>query len=288
MTKKIILVILLLLICTSGVCLMLYPYAAARYAKSVRSEMQTQYNDIVQEADTSQTERILASAQTYNTRLFAGEIDILDPEAYGYYSELKIPGTEIMAYVVIPKIGVELPIYHGIGDAELAKGCGHVPQTSLPVGGTNTHCAVSAHTGMASGAMFSDLELLTPGDIFQLKVLGTTLTYEIQSPEDINTVKPHEVELLQIRQGEDLCTLITCTPFGVNSHRLLVRGHRIANPSEEVIQEYIAQVSTQKPDSVWEANYWGSIKYGLLTAGGILLVFFVILAVYRRKKAKHE
>jgi len=145
----------------------------------------------------------------------------------------------------IPKINVSLPVYHGIGTDALNIGAGHMPQSSLPVGGANTHAVISAHTGMASSPMFTDLELLVPGDTFQITVLGETLTYMIQSEADIRTVLPQQIDYVQIKENEDLVTLVTCTPYGVNSHRLLVRGIRI-KPEESLditVTEDAVQIS---------------------------------------------
>lgn len=282
------LVILFILLCAAGIGMMAYPIIAARYKESVRSEVHSQYEEIIQEIDTSQIDALWESAVEYNQKLYALEIDKLEPAANGYYEQLKLSTTPVMAYISIPRIDVNLPIYHGIGEEALAEGCGHLPQSSLPVGGENTHSVISAHTGMANSPMFSDLELLEVGDIFQIEVLGEMLTYQIQSEDDINVVLPHEVNLIGIQEGEDLCTLVTCTPFGVNSHRLLVCGHRIPTlETEEEIQQYISQEEAKKPTSVWTQSYYKTILYSLIV-GGVILLIGIPLILCKPKKRREQ
>ena len=144
-----------------------------------------------------------------------------------------------MGYVEIPSINVSLPIYHGTDNTILQIGVGHIEGTSLPVGGASTHCAVSGHRGLTSSKLFTDIDQMAEGDTFKLYVLGETLTYEV---DQIRIVLPDELNDLKIEEGQDYCTLITCTPYGVNSHRLLIRGHRIANDAQGLIVEDVKQV----------------------------------------------
>lgn len=278
--------ILIFLLAAVGIGLTVYPMLAASYNESVRSEVHSQYAEIILEEDTSQIDALLQAAYDYNRKLFLGEIDRLEPAENGYFEQLKLESTRVMAYINIPRINVTLPIYHGIGNDALSDGCGHLPQSSLPVGGMNTHSVISAHTGMADSPMFSDLQLLTVGDIFQIEILGQVLTYQIQAEDDINVVLPHEVSNIQIQNGKDLCTLVTCTPFGINSHRLLVRGHRIPTPeTNEEIQQLIPETDKTEKESIWADNYWKTIRYCLI-AGGVILLIGVPLILFLPKKKR--
>lgn len=142
-------------------------------------------------------------------------------------------GSGVMGYVEIPGIDVSLPIYHGTSEEVLQVAVGHIEGSSLPVGGESTHCVISGHRGLPSARLFTDLDQLAEGDIFTLRVLDETLTYEV---DQIHVVEPDDITLLEIVEGEDLCTLVTCTPYGVNSHRLLVRGHRVENREDGVMR----------------------------------------------------
>ena len=180
------------------------------------------------ELDDASYEHYLAEARAYN-RALPGNPHRYQPteaEQERYESLLNISGNGIMGYIEIPAIGVSLPIYHGVEDTVLQIAIGHIEGTSLPVGGPGTHCVVSGHRGLPSAKLFTDLDQLVEGDVFLLRVLDEVLTYAV---DQIHIVEPHEVDLLEIQEGQDLCTLVTCTPYGINSHRLLVRGHRIEN-----------------------------------------------------------
>ena len=180
-----------------------------------------------------------------------------------------------MAYVDIPKINVYLPVQHGTGADTLEKSVGHVVGTSLPVGGSSTHAVLSAHSGMASSKLFSDIDQLAEGDMFYIHVLGDTLAYEVDS---INTVVPTDTSLLQIEEGKDLVTLVTCTPFGVNTHRLLVRGHRVPYvPAREAV------AAAEKPAaSSWTQHYLTGLGIGL---GAVAVVSGAYFLVRRKRHA---
>lgn len=196
-----------------------------------------------------------------------------------YDSQLNIAGNGIMGYVEIPKISVNLPIYHGTENDSLERGIGHLLGSSLPVGGESTHAILSGHSGMASQKMFTDLGQLAAGDVFYLHVLNETLAYQVV---EINTVLPYDTSLLGIVPGEDLCTLVTCTPYGVNTHRLLVCGSRIPYEEAEALAE---EVQGAEPEvSTWEAKYLQGILIGILAAAGVILV--VVLSVQCRKKLR--
>ena len=184
-----------------------------------------------------------------------------------------------MGYVQIPMIRVDLPIYHGTDTETLDVGIGHLLGTSMPVGGDSTHSVLTAHSGMATQKLFSDLDQLEHGDVFYLQILGETLAYQVDA---INTVLPHDTTHLGITEGADHCTLVTCTPFGVNTHRLLVRGSRIPYEEAEVIVEEQLLIE-EPPASTWEQQYLKGILTGI---GAVVLMILVFLACrfYNRRK----
>lgn len=219
----------------------LYPIISSRYNEQHQSQIHVSYQEQIAQADTSAIDEARELANQYNQAILEGvKENAFDHDtllwASGDYSDLlDVAGNGIMGYVNIPSICVHLPIYHGTDDTTLEKGVGHLLGSSLPVGGESTHTVLSAHSGMASQKMFSDLPQLELGDVFYLEVLGETLAYEV---DQINTVLPHDTTYLGIEENRDLCTLVTCTPFGVNTHRLLVRGSRIPyEEAEEIVEE---------------------------------------------------
>ena len=195
-----------------------------------------------------------------------------------YESQLNIAGDGIMGYVHVPKIGVNLPIYHGTDSDSLERGIGHLLGSSLPIGGADTHSILTAHSGMASQKMFSDLPQLAVGDVFYLNVLGETLAYQV---DQINTVLPHDTTYLGIEQDMDICTLVTCTPFGVNTHRLLVRGSRIPYEEAEVIEEVTTQ---EEVASTWEQQYVKGLVVGLAV---VMILAIIILAIWCIRRIRH-
>ena len=224
--------IILVLILLTGMALLLYPSLSDYWNSFHQSRAIMTYMESVGKMDTSQYDSIMASARRYNAALDTGEFRwfLTEEEKAVYNAELNPDDGGPMGYITIDKINVQLPIYHGISEAVLQTSIGHLEWTSLPVGGEGTHCAFSGHRGLPSAKLFSDLDKLTEGDVFQLSVLNETLTYQI---DQIRVVEPTDLTELQIVPGKDYCTLVTCTPYGVNSHRLLVRGHRVANPQGE-------------------------------------------------------
>lgn len=282
-------IILLLLISMGGIGIMAYPMISAIYAESVRSEVHTQYEEMVEDTNEEILNTIRVAAEEYNRKLFTGEISPLTPEENGYFEQLQLPDTNVMCYVSIPKINVTLPVYHGIGDDALGNGAGHMPQSSLPIGGKNSHSVISAHTGMAKSPMFSDLELMDVGDIFQIQVLGEILTYEVES---IDVVLPYDVETVQIQSDRDLASLVTCTPYGINSHRLVVTGYRIETAAHKELQSQVVGTSEDNTESVWTTQYWNSVKIGAYIAIGIILLLILLLiarAIIRKiKKEKRR
>lgn len=209
-----------------GVALLLYPTVSDYWNSLHQSRAIAGYAEAVAEIDDGVYAEIWQAAQRYNETLLRNEnrLQPTEEETVLYNSLLDAAGNGIMGYIEVPAIGVSLPIYHGTDEAVLQIAIGHIEGTSLPVGGADTHCVVSGHRGLPSAKLFTDLDKLEVGDSFQLRVLDEVLTYEV---DQIHIVEPHEVDLLEIEPGQDLCTLVTCTPYGINSHRLLVRGHRV-------------------------------------------------------------
>lgn len=272
MKKKIITICAAVLFLTA-LGLTLYPLISNYVNQKYASEIQIAYQELIQQTDDSVLQEAKQRAIAYNLAITPGTADAYSEEALvsaaeDYDSQLDIAGNGIMGYVGIPKIQVNLPIYHGTDAEVLDRGVGHLLGSSLPVGGKNTHTILSGHSGMASQKMFTDLEQLSPGDIFYLNVLNETLTYQVT---EINTVLPYETDLLGIVPGEDLCTLVTCTPYGVNTHRLLVRGYRI--PYEEALTLEEESVAVEAVESTWEQNYAKGIIIGIVIALLLILLF---------------
>ena len=263
--------------------LTLYPIVSTVYNEKHQSQIHTQYQEQVEQTDDSAIRKAKELAVTYNeaiqpgaqfTEAFSKEFLIWASE--NYKDQLNIAGNGIMGYVNIPSIDVHLPIYHGTDNSTLEKGIGHLLGSSLPVGGSTTHSILTAHSGMASQKMFSDLPQLKIGDVFYLDVLGETLAYQV---DQIKTVLPHDVTYLGIEEGRDLCTLVTCTPFGVNTHRLLVRGTRI--PYEKAEEIAAEPTPDEKPVSTWEQEYLKGLYIGLGAVAGMGLIALGIW-IYRR------
>ena len=253
--------------------LTLYPLISNYVNQKYASEIQTAYQELIQQTDDSVLQETKQRAIAYNLAITPGTADAYSEEsllsaAEDYDDQLDIAGNGIMGYVEIPKIQVNLPIYHGTDAEVLDRGVGHLLGSSLPVGGKNTHTILSGHSGMASQKMFTDLEQLAKGDVFYLNVLNETLAYQVT---EINTVLPYETDLLGIVPGEDLCTLVTCTPYGINTHRLLVRGSRI--PYEEALTLEEESVAAEAVESTWEQNYAKGIIIGIVIALLLILLF---------------
>lgn len=266
--------------------LTLYPLISNYVNQKYASEIQTAYQELIQQTADSILQEAKQRAAAYNVAITPGTADAYSEEsllsaAENYDSQLNIAENGIMGYVEIPKIQVNLPIYHGTDAEVLDRGVGHLLGSSLPVGGENTHTILSGHSGMASQKMFTDLEQLTQGDVFYLNVLNETLAYQVT---EINTVLPYETDLLGNVPGEDLCTLVTCTPYGVNTHRLLVRGSRIPYEEATVMEEESA--ATEQAASTWETKYLQGLLFGCAAAGGVSVV--VLLAVRIKERTQHR
>ena len=238
--------IILLLVLIAGLSLLLYPTLADWWNSMTQSRAVASYVEAVAQIDDEQYARLWNEALEYNRSLTSRDNDyLLNQEQKATYEEiLDIGGLGIMGYIEVPSIGVTLPIYHGTDETVLQVAIGHLEWTSLPVGGKSSHCVVSGHRGLPSARLFTDLDKLVVGDTFMFRVLDEILTYEV---DQILIVEPHETDDLKIVEGEDLCTLITCTPYGVNSHRLLVRGHRVENQETAVTVRVTADATQIEP-----------------------------------------
>ena len=267
----------------------LYPIISNYVNEKYASEIHTAYEEIIQQADNSALLEAKKQAIAYNETITPGTAG----EAYSqaalmdasedYESQLNIAGNGTMGYVEIPKISVNLPIYHGTGNDSLERGVGHLLGSSLPVGGESTHAILTGHSGMATQKMFTDLEQLSVGDVFYLHILDETLAYQVDS---IKTVLPYDTSLLGIVSGKDYCTLVTCTPYGVNTHRLLVRGSRIDYEEAEILVEETAQ--EEQPRSSWEEKYLLGLLLGVLAVLIIFLAAVILMRIHKRYIARQK
>ena len=262
----------------------LYPLIANYLSEKNRSLIETQYIEAIEQMDTSALDEARAEAEEYNKTLVTipekpFTKDALIKAAESYDTLLNVREDGLMGYVEIPAIGVNLPIYHGTEESTLDRGVGHLLGSSLPVGGAATHCVLTGHSGLAGQKMFSDLNLLKESDIFFLRVLGQTLAYKVV---EIYTVLPEDTGKLTIDAGRDLCTLVTCTPYGVNSHRLLLRGER--TEYEEAVSVIEDAEFTPVEESTWGDEYRHGLIYGGLTVAGIGTGYASFKAIRRAKK----
>lgn len=225
--------ILLFVVLIVGLSLLLYPSLSNYWNSMHQSRAIANYSESVATIDKEKYDSLWQEAIDYNKRILQRSIafSVSDEEALDYDRLLNVDGTGVMGYIEIPEIDVSLPIYHGTGDAVLQVAVGHLDWSSLPTGGESTHCVLSGHRGLPSAKLFTHLDQLVEGDVFVMRILDEVLTYEV---DQIRIVEPQEVADLKIVEGQDLCTLVTCTPYGINTHRLLVRGHRIENAQEAI------------------------------------------------------
>lgn len=249
----------------------LYPIISNYVNQKYASKIYTEYEEMIQNVDDTSLKDARRLAEQYNNALApvsAYEQESLSEASQNYDTLLNMGGNGIMGYVEIPSIQVNLPIYHGTDRETLERGIGHLLGSSLPIGGASTHSVLSGHSGLAGQKMFTDLLQVKEGDVFYLHVLGETLAYQVVS---LNTVLPYDTSLLGITPDADLCTLITCTPLAVNTHRLLVTGERIPYKSAQEIQAEMQQESTEV-ESAWEQEY----LHGLYIALTIVLLLMII------------
>lgn len=233
--KKHLSTIILILIFCIGLSLLLYPSLSDYWNSFHQSRAVATYAEAVADINNDVYEELWESAEDYNREIAKSGIlwKLSESEEAEYENQLKITDTGIMSYIEIPKINCSLPIYHGTDESVLQMAVGHLAGTSLPVGGESTHCVLSGHRGLPSAKLFTNLDKLIVGDTFMIRTLDEVLTYEV---DQILIVLPNELDALQIEEGEDYCTLVTCTPYGINTHRLLVRGHRIETESTSKVR----------------------------------------------------
>ena len=264
--------ILLYLVLIIGLSLMLYPSFSDWWNSFTQSRAIATYAEEVSMLDSEAYDEIWNTAWDYNQALLDRPNAFLlseeTKEVYG--SLLNLSGTGIMGYIEIPSIKVTLPVYHGTDEAVLQVAIGHLEWTSLPVGGNSSHCVVSGHRGLPSARLFTDLDKMAVGDVFMFRILDEILTYEV---DQIRIVEPQEVDDLMIVEGKDLCTLVTCTPYGINSHRLLVRGHRIENIEEAKVIRVTADAMQIDP-----------IIVAPFVAAPMLLILLILLMMPKKRR----
>lgn len=282
--KKHISTIVLIFVFLVGLSVVLYP-AVSDYVNSIhQSRAIISYDESVDKINKRDYSEQISAVHRYNTELFATPAALYEPELLqGYEELLDITGTGIMGYIKINTLNLELPIYHGTSEEVLQIAVGHLQGTSLPAGGESTHCVLSAHRGLPTARLFTDLDRLKKGDIFTLKIYDETLTYQV---DQIETVLPHDTTNIEIIEGEDLCTLLTCTPYGVNTERLLVRGRRIENIAEDT-SSVIEPVDGNAEHIIPILH----IPEYLITFFLVVIVIGVIvfaIDIYEKKRGYHE
>lgn len=283
--KNTIIIICFILVILLGAGAAAYPLIASINNEHTQSLVQTEYEEKLQQLDTSEIDAALAAAREYNKTISTVQIEDVDKikaDLPPYEDLLNLANNGIMGYIMIPTINIDLPIYHGTTGAAMEKGAGHMEGTSLPVGGVGTHAVISAHSGMASAKLFTDLDKLKLGDMFFITVCNQKLAYEV---DNIAVVEPTDIDLIRIDTQQDYVTLLTCTPYGVNTHRLLVRGHRV-----EMAEEAIAEVEekAEPAASTWIEKYEQGILIGVAIFLGLLLIALLVYFIKRRKDKKEK
>ena len=277
MKKRIIATILIILVFLAGFGIVLYPYVSEYVNAKHASRVVVNYDDTVKEITPADFSQYFEVAEEYNERLRQNPNPFSeDNRTEGYETALNVDGSGMMGYLEIPKISVRLPFYHGTSGAVLNEAVGHLEGSSLPVGGEGTHVVLSAHRGLPSAKLFTDLPELGEGDIFILNVLDRKMTYQV---DQILTVLPTELEALEVEDGQDVVTLMTCTPYGINTHRLLVRGHRIENLPEEEVKS-IPVVHVERELTTQEKIQ----KYIPFAVMGVAVLFLIALLMPSKKK----
>lgn len=268
--------VFLVLLLLAGVSLLLYPSLSDYWNSMHQTRAIASYAETVSQLDTAQYDEMWKAAQDYNRSLAQREtaFALTDEQKAAYESLLDVSGLGVMGYIEIPEIDCSLPIYHGTEESVLQVAVGHLEWSSLPVGGEGTHCVLSGHRGLPSAKLFTNLDKLAVGDTFLLRVLDEVLTYEV---DQILIVEPEQVDALGIVPGEDYCTLVTCTPYGINTHRLLVRGHRVENTPEAARMHVTA-----------DATQFDPLLVAPVMAIPVLLLLLMILLVPKRRRKSRE
>ena len=263
--------VFLVLLLLAGVSLLLYPSLSDYWNSMHQTRAIASYAETVSQLDTAQYDEMWKAAQDYNRSLAQREtaFALTDEQKAAYESFLDVSGLGVMGYIEIPEIDCSLPIYHGTEESVLQVAVGHLEWSSLPVGGEGTHCVLSGHRGLPSAKLFTNLDKLAVGDTFLLRVLDEVLTYEV---DQILIVEPEQVDALGIVPGEDYCTLVTCTPYGINTHRLLVRGHRVENTPEAARMHVTA-----------DATQFDPLLVAPVLAIPVLLLLLIILLLPKRQ-----
>ncbi len=266
----------LVLLLLAGVSLLLYPSLSDYWNSMHQTRAIASYAETVSQLDTAQYDEMWKAAQDYNRSLAQREtaFALTGEQKAAYESLLDVSGLGVMGYIEIPEIDCSLPIYHGTEESVLQVAVGHLEWSNLPVGGEGTHCVLSGHRGLPSAKLFTNLDKLAVGDTFLLRVLDEVLTYEV---DQILIVEPEQVDALGIMPGEDYCTLVTCTPYGINTHRLLVRGHRVENTPEAARMHVTA-----------DATQFDPLLVAPVLAIPVLLLLLMILLVPKRRRKSRE
>ena len=281
--KRIIIIALSVLLFLAAAGVTVYPLISNYVNDKYQSKVHTNYVTEVEKMNASELDALKEAAQAYNDSLspLCYKRESIQAAAIDYDALLDFNDSGIMGYVDIPKLSVNLPIYHGTDEETLQKGIGHLVGSALPIGGDGCHTVLTGHSGVAGKRLFSDLDQLETGDVFYLHVLNDTLAYQVT---EINKVLPHETDLLTPEGDADLCTLITCYPYGVNSHRLLVRGSRI--PYREAVA--IAEEAKAEPvKSTWKEQYYTGLLIGGGAATGAVLVAILVLFLRKKRRKRH-
>lgn len=268
--------VFLVLLLLAGVSLLLYPSLSDYWNSMHQTRAIASYAETVSQLDTAQYDEMWKAAQDYNRSLAQREtaFALTDEQKAAYESLLDVSGLGVMGYIEIPEIDCSLPIYHGTEESVLQVAVGHLEWSNLPVGGEGTHCVLSGHRGLPSAKLFTNLDKLAVGDTFLLRVLDEVLAYEV---DQILIVEPEQVDALGIVPGEDYCTLVTCTPYGINTHRLLVRGHRVENTPEAARMHVTA-----------DATQFDPLLVAPVMAIPVLLLLLMILLVPKRRRKSRE
>ena len=268
--------VFLVLLLLAGVSLLLYPSLSDYWNSMHQTRAIASYAETVSQLDTAQYDEMWKAARDYNRSLAQREtaFALTDEQKAAYESLLDVSGLGVMGYIEIPEIDCSLPIYHGTEESVLQVAVGHLEWSNLPVGGEGTHCVLSGHRGLPSAKLFTNLDKLAVGDTFLLRVLDEVLTYEV---DQILIVEPEQVDALGIVPGEDYCTLVTCTPYGINTHRLLVRGHRVENTPEAARMHVTA-----------DATQFDPLLVAPVLAIPVLLLLLMILLVPKRRRKSRE
>ncbi len=271
--------IILVAIFFVGLSVLLYPTVSDFWNEKRQSQAIINYDDLIVDLTPEDNSELFSNADIYNQKLRDVSFPFLNHKNISdeYYEALDVNGDGMMGYITIEKIKVQLPIYHGTSDKVLNSAVGHIEGSSLPVGGESTHAVLSAHRGLPSAKLFTNLDKLEVGDIFTIRILDRTITYQV---DQVLIVLPHETDALNIVQGEDYCTLITCTPYGINTHRMLVRGTRIANIEHDRVVNVITEAYQIDPLIVTPA-----VAAPIL---GVLLIYLIIKSSKDKKKRKKD